>query len=357
MAPSNDEQKPLSGFALWRKNSREGEGQILEIVKNTRKNYPGLKKSDQLIILSFGGFAAGSIALAGALFGPWAAIVQGIGFVANSTALINARLKLNHHKIAVQPGPSMLMAFQQVLLGGFGYAIMAGIAAVRPWIFSMIPEGSKYNKLKTGIALGFAGIGIAGITTLSIATGRLAHLMTIPSMLMGTVADRIPSSEDPKKDQTRFARLFRGLACANNTLYNVFVSGSAAGIFTDALATLNFRNAIRENDVPEKDENGQPLSRKESLSRYMTSLINREPPIGLTPKQIEDAEKTTKIKAEPVMAATMTPAPAPQPTMDHKLSELSATSAFKPTAAGDTSTTPAPAERPVTPPAPGPAPG
>ena len=218
----------------------------------------------------------------------------------------------------MQPAISGGMAVQQLLLGGFGYAVMAGIAAARSWIFAMIPEGKKYGALRTGIASGFAAAGIASITALSVTTGHLANLMTIPSMLMGTIADRITSSEDPRKDQTRFARLLRCVACTNNSFFNMVVSGSWAGIFSDTLAALNLRNAIRDYDVPTQDENGKPLSHKESLSRYLHSLLKREPPLGLTPHQIKNAPVEEFQKATPTPATT-TRKPTAQNTMPYRI--------------------------------------
>ncbi len=304
MAPQDDPQAP-SGFSLWFKNAREGSNQIFRLIHDAPQNYRHATKVDKAILFSFGGLAVAVTTLAGILAGPAMAGIQALGFLSSGASLLNQRLQFNHHKLAVQPAISGGMAVQQLLLGGFGYAVMAGIAAGRSWIFAMIPEDKKYGTLRTGIALGFAGAGIAGIAALSLTTGRLANLLTIPSMLMGTIADRMPSSTDPAKDHTRFARLLRCIACANNALFNAVVSGSWAGLFNDTLATANLRSAIRDYDVPTQNENGKPLTRKESLSRYARSLFTAEPPLGLTPHQVKNAVvvEAQKIVTDPATTA------------------------------------------------------
>lgn len=292
------ENRDLKGFSLWAKNAKEGFTQIREMVIGASGHIRNLKVSDKAILL---GFTALTVAVTGgaALWaGPASAAIQLLGFGASGLALINQRLQYNHHKLAVQPVVGIGMTAQQALLGGYGYAVMAAVAGLRAWTFSMIPETPKLAKLRTGIALGYAGIGMGLITVLSVATGRYENMLTVPSMLMGTVADRMPSSENAAKDFTRHARLLRMLANGNNALFNAFVSGSWAGLFSDGLATANLKNAIRDYDVPVAQRDGTKMGKAESVRAYMRSILKVEPIQGLTPNMLQSMP--TVVRSSPV---------------------------------------------------------
>ncbi len=278
------------GLARWAHNAGEALRQIGQMVVQFPSTFKTLKATDKLLLGGFVVLAAGTTGGAALLAGPVMAGIQGAGFAFGALSLMNQRLQYNHNKMAIQPIISGGSAVQQLLLGGFGYAVMSGIAGTRAWVFSMLPEDPKYGKLRTGIALGFAAAGVAGITALSVLTGRYENMMTIPSMLMGTTADRMPSSEDPQKDHTRYARLLRTVANLNNTAFNVFVSHSAAGALMDSIGAVNLKSAIDTYDVPVQHNDGRKMSPAESLRGYFNSLLQATPPKGKTPHMIKTEE-------------------------------------------------------------------
>lgn len=278
-----DQQNSTTGFGLWVFNARDGFMLIGAILGRFPQNLSTLRQSDRLILAGFAGLAAVVTLGAAVVAGPVYAAIQLLGFGAHGLSLLNQRLEYNHHKLAVQPIVSGGIALQQTLLGGFGYAVMAGVAAARSWTFSMIPETPRLGPVRTAIAVGYAGTGITMIAGLSALTGRYENLLTIPSMLMGTVADRCPSDEnDPSKDFTRHARLLRFFANANNALFNMFVSHSWAGLTTDILATANLKNAIQDYDMPHQKSDGSSLTHSEALLEYGRSILTLKPVCGLS---------------------------------------------------------------------------
>jgi hypothetical protein len=192
-----------------------------------------------------------------------------LGAVALAAVMINLRLKNNKHKNAMGMPIALSLSTQKIMLGAYGYAVMAGFAAVRGFTMACLPDDKKYEKLRNRVGLAFAFTSMACISMVAYKTGQLWDLIPLGSSLLGTLAStRI-------NDKSFQARICHVIANTQNGIYSALFSGSAGAAIIDFTGASMAATTISENDIPQKKKGSEkPLSLPQKISIYTQALFN-----------------------------------------------------------------------------------
>lgn len=192
-----------------------------------------------------------------------------VGTTALAGTFLVMRLPKNKGINALQPFVASAVTAQKLVLGAYGYAVMAGIAAVRTATMAMLPDDEKYMPLRKKVGYGFAAVGIfaVGATGLFISPW---NFLPMASMLMGTAASTMTSTNSHK------ARALYFIANLNNAFYSGVYSDSVAAVAIDGTAALNITTAAKENgDFPARIQNGEKQSLRKRTGQYLRSLFSK----------------------------------------------------------------------------------
>jgi len=121
-------------------------------------------------------------------------------------------------------------------------------------------------------------------------------LLPMASMTLATGADLIPS------DSTRYARLARGIAFVNNTLYSALFTKSMPNTLLDLTVGATIANSIKRYDVPQSPE-GQKVPLWDRLKLYAQNMLACKymPAFYPAPKIEQPPEQGFKTEEESVV--------------------------------------------------------
>lgn len=209
---------------------------------------------------------------------------QGIGLAAYGTMLVAQNMKNKQDIMNVLPIATGALGLQKLLIGGVGYAIMAGVASLRATAMNAI--GADRPIARTAAAWGLWAGGAALLVPATIL--QPMNALPLASMTLATVADLTPASD------TRYARLMRGIAFVNNTLYSAFFTHSLPNTLLDATVGATIANSIKKYDVPASPEGAKvPLWNRIQL--YAQNMLTHKPMPTVYPAQtVEYVPQKTK---------------------------------------------------------------
>ncbi len=208
---------------------------------------------------------------------------QVLGLAAYGTMLVAQNMKNKQDIMNVLPIATGALGVQKLLIGGLGYAIMAGVASLRATAMNAISTDRPIAR--TAVAWGLWAGGAALLIPASIA--QPMNALPLASMTLATVADLTPASD------TRYARLMRGIAFVNNTLYSAFFTHSLPNTLLDATVGATIANSIKKYDVPASPE-GQKIPLWDRVKLYAENMLANKPMPTVYPVQeIEQRETNT----------------------------------------------------------------
>ncbi len=193
-----------------------------------------------------------------------------IGAATLSMVMLMLRMKNNKHKNAMGAPIAYANMAQKLLLGGTGYAIMAGIAGTRGLVMAALPDTKESERLRNRVGFAFAATGIGLIGVVAHQKQELWELLPMASMLLGTLAST------KINDKSYQARVCHVIANTNNFIYSMLYSGAAGPAMIDATGASLAATTIAENDIPKQKRTGERLSLSKRATAYFQTVINSE---------------------------------------------------------------------------------